>query len=101
MDLERSTYGELFALTFVIGGAFHAALVAVGSAIALLNPGVFHTGSQGNSVAAGTPLQALGVLLGMAIVALIANLIVSAGGATVVVSGRTLLGRKYRLPGRA
>jgi len=74
MDLERSPYGELFALTFAIGGAFHAAVVAVDAATALLHQGAFHAGSLGNSVAAGTPLQALGGLLGLAIVALIVNL---------------------------
>jgi hypothetical protein len=68
-------------------------VVAVGAAIALLHQGAFHAGSLGNSVAAGTPLQALASAWrssGTGHRRLDRELIVSVGAAAVVVAGRTL-----------
>ncbi|HKR89956.1 MAG TPA: hypothetical protein VJS38_17435 [Phenylobacterium sp.] len=91
MRILQATFGELFGAAFAVGLAFDAALFVLGLLAAIIQPGFFHSGvTPGTQVAASSPAQAIGVLVLMMLFAVIANLLVSSGGAGLTVLGRFL-----------
>ena len=90
MDIRQAAFGEMFATAFTVGLAFHAALFAAGVLIAFINPGFFHSGQMGMQVPASTPFEALPILIMMALFLVLANLVISSGGAGLLIVGRTL-----------
>jgi hypothetical protein len=82
--LKEASFGELFGAAFAVGAGFHVVFIVLGVIWAFINPAAFHTTNAGVSTPADTPAEALGVLLLIAIFALVANVVVSAVGTTVV-----------------
>jgi len=99
MDFRQASFGELFGTTFVVGASFQGALFVLGLLMAILNPGLFHSGPPGAQVAASSPVQAVGVLVLLMVFEIILNLVVSAGGAGLIVVARSL--RLIRSPARS
>jgi hypothetical protein len=90
VDIRKATFAELFGTAFAVGAAFDAALFIVGLLMAILSPGMFHSGAPGAQVAASSPVQAIGVLVLLTVFALLANLVVSSAGAGLLVAGRSI-----------
>jgi hypothetical protein len=90
MNIRKASFGELFGTAFAVGLAFDAGVFVLGLILALLSPGLFHSGPPGAQVAASSPPQAIGVLVLLTVFALVANLVVSAGGAGLLVVVRSL-----------
>jgi hypothetical protein len=90
LDFRRATLGELFGTAFVVGAAFHIALLLCGLLTAAIDPGFFHIGPRGMQVPAGSPGEAIGQLAGAAVAALLLNLLVSSGGAGLLVLARSI-----------
>ena len=90
MDFKQASFGALFGTAFVVGAAFQAALFVLGLLMAVLSPGVFRSGPPGAQIPASSPAQAIGVLILITVVGIILNLVVSSGGAGLIVIARSL-----------
>lgn len=85
--IRTAPFGTLFGVAFVVGAVFQLVAAILGIVMAFLTPTLFHANGQ----AVTTPIQAVGVVLFLAIFGLAANAAVSAGGAILWVAIRRLL----------
>lgn len=85
--IRTAPFGTLFGVSFVVGAVFQLAMAILGIVIAFLSPSLFTANGQ----AVTSALQAVGVVLFLAIVGLAANAAVAGLGSLVWVGLRRLL----------
>lgn len=85
--LRTAPFGTLFGAAFVVGAVFQLAMTILGIVLAFVSPSLFRANGQVMT----DPLQAVGVVLFLAIFGLACNAAVSAGGAGLWVVLRRLL----------
>jgi nitric oxide reductase large subunit len=85
--IRIAPFGTLFGVSFVVGAVFHLTMAILGVVLAFLTPGLF----QANGQAVTSPLQAVGVVLFLAIIGLAANTLVAGAGSLIWIGLRKLL----------
>lgn len=84
--LKTAGFGALFGVTFTVVAAFHCAMATIGLVLTFTSPALFKM----NGAPAANPLQAIGVVIFLLVVALFLNAAVSAMGSGIWLAVRRL-----------
>lgn len=82
--LRSASFGDLFAVTFVVGAAFQVVASMLSLLLGAINPSLFNM----NGAPAQSLLQALGVILFMLVFGLVANAAISSLGSVIWIAVR-------------
>jgi ABC-type siderophore export system fused ATPase/permease subunit len=77
--LRSASFGDLFAVTFVVGATFQVVASLLSLILGSINPSLFNM----NGAPAENPFQALGVVLFMLVFGLVANAAISSLGSVI------------------